>query len=118
VRLKDVTPAQRKLLGELSGRISNRLEASFADPAGAESGNIGVTLHERGKSGMLEIPEALLLEAESDAVARDSVRVRIKVARDRMLFRPPPPRPRADIAPAGEPFFHRGGPRAGGRGRR
>ena len=116
MNLRDVTASQRRLLGELTGRISNRLEAHFAEPSGADSLNIGVTLQERGKRGSLEVPETVLLEAETDLMARDSLRVRIKSARDRMLFQPPPARLRTDIAPAGEPFFYRGG--GGGRGRR
>jgi hypothetical protein len=115
VNLRDVTASQRRLLGELTGRISRRLEADFAQPSGADSPNIGVTLQERGKRGSLEVPETVLVEAETDLAVRDSLRVRIKSARDRMLFQPPPARLRTDIAPAGEPFFHRGG---GGRGRR
>jgi hypothetical protein len=75
-------------------------------------------LHERGKHGALEVPQAILLEAETDLVARDTLRLRIKAARDRMLFQPPPARPRADIAPLGEPFFNRGGPGRGGPGGR
>lgn len=117
MRLKEITAAHRRLLGELAGKISNRLEASFADPAEAESPNIGVRLNERGKRGALEVPETLLLAAASDAAVRHALGLRIKSARDRMLFKPPPERPRADIAPAGEPFFQ---PRGGGarRGRR
>jgi hypothetical protein len=122
MNLRDVTASQRRLLGELTGRISNRLEANFAQPSGTDSLNIGVMLQERGKKGALEVPETVLLEAETDLVARDSLRLRIKSARDRMLFIPPPARLRTDIAPAGEPFFNRGGfgrgGGGGGRGRR
>ena len=118
MHLRDVTPAQRRLLGELTGRISNRLEANFAEPAGTDSLNIGVMLHERGKRGTLEVPQSILLEAETDLVARDTLRLRIKSARDRMLFQPPPARLRVDIAPLGEPFFNRGGPGRGGPGGR
>src|SRR5437016_3798676 len=78
VNLRDVTASQRRLLGELTGRISNRLEAHFAEPSGADSLNIGVMLQERGRRGSLEVPETVLLEAETDLVARDSLRVRIK----------------------------------------
>ena len=121
MNLRDVTASQRRLLGQVTGRISNRLEANFAQPSGTDSLNIGVMLQERGKKGALEVPETVLLEAETDLVARDSLRLRIKSARDRMLFIPPPARLRTDIAPAGEPFFNRGGPPrfgGGGRGRR
>jgi hypothetical protein len=108
------------MLAELTGRISNRLETEFERVARPESPNVGVTLQERGKSGRMEIPYALLQEAEADLRARDALRVRIKSARDRMLFRPPPSRPRADIAPLTDPaMWNRGGfGRGGGHGRR
>jgi hypothetical protein len=108
------------MLAELTGRISNRLETEFERVARHESPNVGVTLQERGKSGRMEIPYALLQEAEADLRARDALRVRIKSARDRMLFRPPPSRPRADIAPLADPaMWNRGGfGRGSGHGRR
>jgi hypothetical protein len=108
------------MLAELAGRISNRLAAEFEKPARPESTNVGVTLKERGKSGRLEIPLVLIQEAESDVTVRDGLRVRIKAARDRMLFRPPPSRPRTDIEPLGDPAtWNRGNfGRGGGRGRR
>src|SRR5262249_35141072 len=81
----------------------------FEKRTGPEGPNVGVTLAERGKSGRLEIPYALLQEAESDLMARDALRVRIKAARDRMLFRPPPAQPPTDSAPLG----NRGGGEAG-----
>jgi hypothetical protein len=120
VRLDAITASQRRILPELTGRISNRLAAEFEKAARPESPNVGVTLQERGKSGRLEIPYALLQEAEADLAARDALRVRIKSARDRMLFRPPPSRPRADIAPLADPVvWNRGGfGSGGGRGRR
>jgi hypothetical protein len=120
VRLDTITASQRRMLAELTGRISNRLAAEFEKAARPESLNVGVTLEERGKHGRLEIPYALLQEAEADLTARDALRVRIKSARDRMMFRPPPSRPRADIAPLADPgMWNRGGfGRGGGRGRR
>ena len=120
MRLTAITAAQRGLLTALTGRISTRLVAEFETLSRPEGPNVGVTLAERGKSGRLEIPYALLHEAESDLMARVALRVRIKAARDRMLFRPPPARPRADIAPLGDPaVWHRGTfGRGGGRGRR
>ena len=115
MRLTAITALRRRLLTALTGRISTRLVAEFETLSRPESPNVGVTLAERGKSGRLEIPYALLHEAESDLMARDALRVRIKAARDRMLFRPPPSRPRTDIAPLGDPaFWQRGG---SGRGR-
>ena len=120
MRLSAITAAQHRLLTALTGRISTRLVAEFETRSRPESPNVGVTLAERGTRGRLEIPYTLLAEAESDLMARDALRVRIKAARDRMLFRPPPARPRADIAPLGDPAkWHRGsfGP-GSGRGRR
>jgi len=120
VHLTAITAAQRRLLTALTGRISTRLATEFEKRSGPEGPNVGVTLAERGRSSRVEIPYALLQEAESDLMARDALRVRIKAARDRMLFRPPPARPRADIAPLGDPAkWHRGsfGP-GSGRGRR
>src|SRR5262249_62168615 len=118
MRVDPITPAQRRLLTALTGRISTRLATEFEQRSGPESPNVSVTLAERGKSGRLEIPYALLQEAESDLMARDVLRVRIKAARDRMLFRPPPARPRADIAPLGDPtvWNRRSFGRGGGRG--
>ena len=90
MRFDAITVAQQRLLIELTGRISTRLATEFEKRTGPEGPNVGVTLAERGKRGRLEIPYALLQEAESDLMARDALRVRIKAARDRMLFRPPP----------------------------
>ena len=100
MRFDAITAAQQRLLIELTGRISTRLATEFEKRTGPEGPNVGVTLAERGKRSRLEIPYALLQE---DLMARDALRVRIKAARDRMLFRPPPARPRTDIAPLGDP---------------
>jgi hypothetical protein len=72
------------------------------------------------RAGRLDVPYAMLEQAEADPTARDALRVRIKAARDRMLFRPPPARPRTDIAPLGDPaVWNRGNfGRGDGRGRR
>ena len=120
VRLDTITATQRRMVAELTRRISNRLATEFERSVHPESPNVVVTLQERGKRGRLEIPYTLLQEAEVDLPARDALRVRIKSARDRMLFRPPPSRPRADIAPLADPaMWNRGGfGRGGGRGRR
>jgi hypothetical protein len=120
VSLDTITASQRRLLAEVTGRISTRLAAELEQRTRPENPNVGVTLEERGKNGRLEIPYALLQEAEASLTARDALRVRIKSARDRMLFRPPPSRPRADIAPLADPaMWNRGGfGRGGGRGRR
>jgi len=62
---------------------------------------------------------ALLQEPETDRTARDALRVQIKAARDRMLFRPPRAA-RADTAPLGDPAMSNRGTfgRGGGRGGR
>jgi len=119
VRLREIGDLQQRLLRELAGKISMRLDAEFTEPAGSDSQNIGITLSERGQSGALEVPAALLIRADDEPVAREELRVRIKAARDRMLFRrPPPPLPK-NIAPAGDPaFFRSRGPGGPGRGRR
>ena len=121
VRLRDIGDPQQRLLRELAGRISNRLDAEFTEPAGAESRNIGLTLRERGHSAMMEVPETLLLSADGDPSAREALRVRIKATRDRMLFRrPPTPLPK-NITAAADPAASRGGfgfGRGPGRGRR
>ena len=87
MRFDAITVAQQRLLIELTGRISTRLATEVEKRTGPEGSNVGVTLAERGKRSRLEIPYALLQE---DLMARDALRVRIKAARDRMLFRPPP----------------------------
>jgi hypothetical protein len=98
VRLDAITAAQHRLLAELTGRISTRLAAACEKRIRPESLNVGVTLQERGTHGRLDIPPALLQGAESDRTARDALRVRIKAPRDRMLFRPLPPRGRTRIS--------------------
>jgi hypothetical protein len=120
VRLRDITTAQRALLAAVSQRISMRLEASFTDPAEIDGPNAAIHLRERGKRLVMEIPETLLIEATSDAAARESFRVRVKARRDRMMFREPPARLPKKIEPAQEPgFFRSGGPgRPSPRGRR
>ena len=102
MRFDAITAAQHRLLIELTGRISTGLATEFEKGSGPEGPNVGVTLAERGKSGRVEVPYAPLQEVESDLIARDALGVRIKPARDRMLFRPPS-RPRTDIAPPGDP---------------
>lgn len=122
MRLKDIGERHQQLLRQLAARISNRLEAEFTEPPGADSPNIGIALLERGQRGTLEIPQELLARAQAEPAALETIRVRIKATRDRMLFKPPPrPLPK-NITPAADPGFGRtgfgrggGGP---GRGRR
>ena len=120
MRLREVTGAQQRLLQDLSGRISNRLELEFSELGDGEGPNIGISLREQGRRVVIEIPTSLLAEAAADAMALETLRVRIKGRRDRMLFRAPPsPLPKKVVAaPApgpDRPGFGRGGP---GRGRR
>ena len=116
MRLSAITAAQHHLLTALTGRISTRLAAEFETLSRPESPNVGVTLAEWGKSSRVEIAYALLREAESDLMR---FACGSKRRSDRMLFRPPPARPRADIAPLGDPaVWHRGSfGRGGSRGR-
>jgi hypothetical protein len=123
VRQRELGEAEHRLLYELAGRISNRLEATFIVDRPGDGTAVGVTLAERGKSAAMEVPVALIARAHEEPTAREELRVRLKSTRDRMLFRTPPrPLPK-NIASAADPaFFSRGGfggrPGGGGRGRR
>ena len=120
MRLSDISAVERRLLEELSGRISNRLESVFTDLPG-DGPNIGIVLRERGRRMVMELPGELLQRAHEDAVAREAVRVRIKATRDRMLFRPPPaPLPKRiatapDVVPQRGPFGRMSSPPRRGR---
>src|SRR5437867_1268003 len=92
--------------------------SSASEAEGADSPNIGIALSERGRSGTLEVPAALLLRADAEADAREALRQRIKATRDRMLFRAPPPPLPKNIAAAGDPAFFRSRGPGPGRGRR
>jgi hypothetical protein len=122
VRQKDLGEAEHRLLSELAGRISNRLEATFIADRPGDGTAVGLTLTERGKSAAMEVPVALIARAQEEPTAREELRVRIKLTRDRMLFRAPPKRLPKNIASAADPaFFSRGGfggRPGGGRGRR
>ena len=110
MRQKEIGEAEHRLFRELAGRISNRLETVLVDGPGTDAEHVSVGLQERGRSVAVVIPTALLVRAREEPVAREEIRVRIKAARDRMLFRPPPrPLPK-HIASAADPaFFNRGG---------
>jgi hypothetical protein len=119
VHLRDLTPAQRQLLEELTKKISRKLDAIFTELADADGPSIGVQLRERGVVVVAEVPGDLLIEATTDATAREALRVRLKARRDRMLFKPPPAALSKRITPAADPGGSRstgGAPR--GRGRR
>jgi hypothetical protein len=115
MRLREITPAHQRTLRELSARISKGLEAEFSELP-VEGPNVGVRLQERGKKATMEIPALLLQQAEDDATARESIRVRIKATRDRMLFRPPPTPLPKKIASAPDPSSTRFGMGFGGGG--
>lgn len=100
MRLAEIGSAERRLVEELGRRISNRLETSFAEAAAADGAHVGIELRERNRRAVVTIPVALLANAAADAVARESVRVRLKAARDRMLYRPPPERLAKHVAAA------------------
>ena len=115
MRLREITPAHQRTLRELSARISKGLEAEFSELP-VEGPNVGVRLQERGRKATMEIPALLLQQAEDDAAARETIRVRIKATRDRMLFKPPPmPLPKK-IAAAPDPSSTRFGMGFGGGG--
>lgn len=116
MRLNDIAPAQRKLLGEITGRISDRLAASFVELPGGDGTRVGIELEEAGRKVVIDVPMALLLGAAANPSEREALRTRIKARRDRMMFRVPPPSLPKHIAP----LVSIGPPRGGGgyRGRR
>lgn len=115
MRLAELSTSQRRLLTEVAGRISDRLEAHFVELPGADAEHIGVALHEADRRVVIEIPIAVLIKATQDAAGREVLRTRIKARRDRMMFRlPPRPLPK-DIAPMFSPGPPRGGFRGGRR---
>lgn len=91
VRQSEIAPAHRKLLGEVTGRISMRLEACFVDLPGGDDTRVGIELEEGGRKVVMELPLAVLLQAVVDPSGRELLRTRIKARRDRMLFRAAPP---------------------------
>ena len=78
-----------RLLREVSGRISSRLEAEVVNRASADASHVVVVLRERGATVDIELPVALLHGAQDDPSVRHALQVRIKGRRDRMLFRTP-----------------------------
>jgi hypothetical protein len=90
VRLKDIADSHRRLLRELTRRISKRLEAEFTSLPCADGPNIGIQLREGHRKVVMELPAAVLLRAEGDMTVQEAIRVRIKARRDRMLFRREP----------------------------
>ena len=113
MHLKDVTASHRRLLQDLTNRISTGLETEFSEAPSPDGPNVGIILRERRRQVTIEVPGALLTEAVHDATAREAIRVRIKGRRDRMLFQAPPtPLPKhiaTAPAPGGMFGFGRGG---------
>jgi hypothetical protein len=114
MRLSEISPAQRRLLGELASGISDRLEAHFVELPGVNDASIGVALREGTCNVVVEVPLAILVQATTDASGREVLRTRLKARRDRMMFRTPPRALPKSIAP----MFNPGPPRGGFRGGR
>ena len=115
MRHSDISPAQRKLLGDVTNRISDRLQASFVDLPGADDARVGIELEERGRKVVIELPLTLLLHAAADVSGRELLRTRIKARRDRMMFKVPPAALPKNIAPLVTVGPPRGGGYRGGR---
>jgi len=115
MRLSEISPSQRRLLNDLAGRISHRLEAHFVELAPSDDVRIGVALREGDRTVTIELPATLLADAVEDAGARETLRTRMKARRDRMMFRVPPRALPKQIAPMFSPGPPRGGARGGRR---
>jgi hypothetical protein len=74
-------------------------------------------LRERGQTITIEIPLASIEHDEDDPSRREALRVRMKVRRDRMLFRAPPARLSKSMSTTPAPSFGRPGGYGGGSGR-
>ncbi len=114
MRVRDVSPAQHRLLADLATGISGRLEARFVELPDADEGRIGIALREGSRSVVIELPVALLTQAVEDPSGREVLRTRVKGRRDRMMFTTPPSPLPKKIAP----LFNPGPPRDGFRGGR
>lgn len=90
MRLREVGDSHHELLRQLARRISRRLDAAFIDLPGTEKPTIGIQLREGSRHALMELPEGLLLRAQGDVSIKETIRVRIKARRDRMLFRGDP----------------------------
>ena len=121
VRLKDIADSHRRLLRELTRRISKRLQAEFITLPCADGPNIGIQLSESHRKVVMELPAVVLLRAEGDMTVQEAIRVRIKTRRDRMLFRREPISLREHIGAGRHPpsgGFSFGASQGHGRGRR
>jgi hypothetical protein len=111
VKNSEILPAQRKLLGEVARRISDRLEATFVPlPGGGDETRVGIELEEGHRKVVIELPLTLLLQAATDPIGREVLRTRIKARRDRMMFLVPP----AALPKKIPPLVTVAPPRAGG----
>lgn len=109
MRLSEITAAQRRLLEELAGRISTKLEAEFIELPNAMDTHIGVALQEGTRRVVVELPIAILQQASADPAGRETLRTRLKRRRDRMLFREPPARLAKNVAPLSNASWSRPG---------
>jgi hypothetical protein len=115
MRVRELSSTQRKLLDDLAGRISVRLEAHFVEIPGADDAHIGVSLQEAGRTVVIDLPVALLAQAIEDPGGREVLRTRLKARRDRMMFQTPPRALPKTITPMFSPGPPRGGFRGGRR---
>jgi len=60
VRIRDITESHRRLLRDLSSRISRALETEFSELPDADGPGVGIILRERRREVTVEIPAALL----------------------------------------------------------
>ena len=109
MRLRDVSPAHHRLLANLASGISGLLEAAFVDLRDGNDAHIGVALREGSRNVVIELPVALLAQAEEDPGGRELLRTRVKARRDRMMFKTPPAPLPKKIAPMFGPGPSRGG---------
>jgi len=115
MHLNEISASQRRLLAEVTSRISDRLEAHFVELPGGDDAHIGVALHEGDRRVTIEVPLAILIQATEDPSGREILRTRIKARRDRMMFRTPPRALPKEIPPMFSPAPPRAGFGRGGR---
>lgn len=109
MRLRDVSPAQHRLLADLASGISARLDAAFIELPDRKDAHIGVALREGARNVVIELPVAVLEQAVETPAGRELLRTRMKARRDRMMFKiPAAPLPKK-IAPLFSPGPTRGG---------
>ena len=113
VRLRELSEGHRRLLADLASRISTRLDASFVELSNDDDDRIGVSLREGDRSVVVELSLGLLAQAMTDSTSRETLRIRLKARRDRMMFRTPPRRLPKFIPP----LMGSGPPPGGGWGR-